>query len=441
MKKNRGFAGSFITLIVLSVLLISSCNKKPEQIGLELLESEQNFVGTDTAFIVSAYSAIEDSVVTDETSLNLLGSMITNTFGKTTTSFYTQIRLSTVSPDFGDNPVADSAVLTLVYNGYYGNILTQQHLTVYKVTEDFYPDSSYYSNTYIEYDSLQELSDFYYVPNPENIIVDSVEVPGRFRIPLNDYFSGPMLDPDNYDNFSDKDKFIEFFKGLYIKSEIQSSWTGSVGAILYFDLLDANSNVQLYYHNDSVDSLSYTFNINLNSARVGRYTHDYSLSKNQTFKQMIIDGDTSLGSERLFIQSLGGVKTLLSFPGLSDWVQSDIITVNEAKLILPVVPSVEDYGVPGSLVLFNYNENGELTAPQDWHEGEAYFGGKYFENINAYQYRLTYHIQSLLNGEPDYGMVLFSNGKSINADGVELYGTGQSLSSPIILKITYTKLN
>ena len=441
MKKNRRFAGSFITLVVLSVLLVSSCNKKPEQIGLELLESEQKFVGTDTAFIVSAYSTVEDSVITDETSLNLLGSMITNTFGKTTTSFYTQIRLSTVSPDFGDNPVADSAVLTLVYNGYYGNILTQQHLTVYKVTEDFYLDSSYYSNSYIEYDSLQELSDFYYVPNPENIIVDSVEVPGRLRIPLNDYFSGPMLDPDNYENFTDKDKFVDFFKGLYIKSEIQSSWTGSVGAILYFDLLDANSNVQLYYHNDSVDSLSYTFNINLNSARVGRFIHDYSMSKDETFKQMIINGDTSLGSEKLYLQSLGGVKTLLSFPGLSDWVQSDIVTVNEAKLILPVVSSVEDYGVPGSLVLFNYNENGELTPPLDWHEGEAYFGGKYFEDISAYQYRLTYHIQSLLNGEPDNGMVLFSNGKSINADGVELSGTDRSLSSPIILKITYTKLN
>lgn len=441
MKKNRRFAGSFITLVVLSVLLVSSCNKKPEQIGLELLESEQKFVGTDTAFIVSAYSTVEDSVITDETSLNLLGSMITNTFGKTTTSFYTQIRLSTVSPDFGDNPVADSAVLTLVYNGYYGNILTQQHLTVYKVTEDFYLDSSYYSNSYIEYDSLQELSDFYYVPNPENIIVDSVEVPGRLRIPLNDYFSGPMLDPDNYENFTDKDKFVDFFKGLYIKSEIQSSWTGSVGAILYFDLLDANSNVQLYYHNDSVDSLSYTFNINLNSARVGRFIHDYSMSKDETFKQMIINGDTSLGSEKLYLQSLGGVKTLLSFPGLSDWVQSDIVTVNEAKLILPVVSSVEDYGVPGSLVLFNFNENGELTPPLDWHEGEAYFGGKYFEDINAYQYRLTYHIQSLLNGEPDNGMVLFSNGKSINADGVELSGTDRSLSSPIILKITYTKLN
>jgi hypothetical protein len=441
LKKNRRFAGSFITLVVLSVLLVSSCNKKPEQIGLELLESEQKFVGTDTAFIVSAYSTVEDSVITDETSLNLLGSMITNTFGKTTTSFYTQIRLSTVSPDFGDNPVADSAVLTLVYNGYYGNILTQQHLTVYKVTEDFYLDSSYYSNSYIEYDSLQELSDFYYVPNPENIIVDSVEVPGRLRIPLNDYFSGPMLNPDNYENFTDKDKFVDFFKGLYIKSEIQSSWTGSVGAILYFDLLDANSNVQLYYHNDSVDSLSYTFNINLNSARVGRFIHDYSMSKDETFKQMIINGDTSLGSEKLYLQSLGGVKTLLSFPGLSDWVQSDIVTVNEAKLILPVVSSVEDYGVPGSLVLFNYNENGELTPPLDWHEGEAYFGGKYFENINAYQYRLTYHIQSLLNGEPDNGMVLFSHGKSINADCVELSGTDRSLASPIILKITYTKLN
>jgi len=423
------------------VLLVSSCNKKPEEIGLELLESEQEFVGTDTAFIVSAYSTIEDSVITDETSLNLLGSMITNTFGKTTASFYTHIRLSTVSPDFGNNPVADSAILTLVYKGYRGNILTQQHLTVYQVTEDFYRDSTYYSNTYIGFDSLQKLADLYYVPNPENIIVDSVEVPGRFRIPLNDYFTSLMLDTSNYDNFTDKEKFIDFFKGLYIKSEIQSNWTGSVGAILYFDLMDGNSNVQLYYHNDTDDSLSYTFNINLNCARVGHFIHDYSMSKDEIFKQMVLNGDTSLGSEKIYLQSLAGVKTLLSFPGLKEWAQSNIITVNEAKLILPVINSIEDYGTPTSLVLFSYTEDGKLATPLDWHEGEAYFGGKYLENINAYQYRLTYHIQSLLNGEQDYGMVLFTNAKSINADEVELSGTNRSLASPIFLKITYTKLN
>ncbi len=441
MKENKRFAGSFITLLALLVILISSCNKKPDQIGLELLESGQLFVGTDTAFIISAYSTIEDSVASDETSLNLLGSMITNNFGKTTTSFYSQIRLSTVSPDFGDNPVADSAVLTFVYNSYYGNLLTQQHLTVFRVTDDFYLDSSYYSNTFFGYDSLQGLSDIYFVPNPDDIIVDSVEVPGRLRIPLNEFFTDPIMDTSNYDNFTDKDKFVDFFKGLYIKSEIQSSWTGSVGAILYFDLLDANSNVQLYYHNDSVDSLNYTFNINLNSARVGHFDHDYSLSKNQTFKQMIVNGDTSLGSEKLFLQSLGGVETQLDFSGLTGWAQSNVITVNEAKLILPVVTPVEDYGIPGNLVLFSYNADGEFTPPQDYHEGEAYFGGKYIENMNAYQYRLTYHIQSLLNGEPDYGMVLFSNGKSVNAEGVELYGTDSSLPTPIILKITYTKLN
>ena len=399
------------------------------------------FVGTDTAFIVKAYSEIEDTVVTDETSYNLLGSMITNNFGKTTASFYTHIRLSTVSPDFGSNPVADSAILTFVYHGYYGNILTQQHLTVYRVTDDIFFDSSYYSNSYFGFDSLNALADFYYVPDPDNIIVDSVEVPGRLRIPLNDNFSALMLDTSNYSNFTDKDKFVEFFKGLYVKSEIQDNWTGSVGAILYFDLLDANSNVQLYYHNDSTDSLSYTFNINLNSARVGRFSHDYSMSKNETFKQMIINGDTSLGSEKLYLQSMAGVKTLFSFPGLKEWAQSNVISINEAKLILPVVNSIEDYGVPSSLVLFKYTDDGKLATPLDYHEGEAYFGGKYFENINAYQYRLTYHIQSLLNGEPDNGMVLFTSGKSVNADGVELSGTDSSLPNPIILKITYTKLN
>ena len=70
---------------------------------------------SDTTFEVYAVSEKEEPIITDETSLNLLGSQWSEVSGLTHASFYTHLRLSEVDPDFGTNPVVDSVFFTLVY--------------------------------------------------------------------------------------------------------------------------------------------------------------------------------------------------------------------------------------------------------------------------------------------------------------------------------------
>ena len=119
-----------------------SCEKEPGEIGLAIQPPDDKLEVryTDTSSLVS-YSVIEDSVKTDEMSINLLGSMYDPVFGKTTASFATQLRMANAGVDFGVNPQVDSLVLSLVYVSYYGDLLTQQTLHIYELDEDIFIDS------------------------------------------------------------------------------------------------------------------------------------------------------------------------------------------------------------------------------------------------------------------------------------------------------------
>lgn len=128
-------------------VFISSCKKVESDLGVEVLPDSDLLGAEVDTFEVNTYSVREDSLKSDEFSLNLLGSMNHPTFGKTKAGFYTQIRLSTFNVNFDvANTVVDSVVLSLNIDGHYGT-LDAQTFEVYQLTEDIYRDSTYYTNT------------------------------------------------------------------------------------------------------------------------------------------------------------------------------------------------------------------------------------------------------------------------------------------------------
>lgn len=422
------------------IFFFSSCTKTPESIGLELVNDNQNFVGIDTTFEITAFSSVEDSVRTDETTINLLGSRFTDVFGLTNTSIYTQIRLSSVQPEFGENPVPDSTILTFVYSGSYGNIETELSLKVNELLEKFYKDSIYYADTDFEF-SPNEMGSLTFIPTPnDTLVIDSVDYPAELRIPLNNDLADMVFDPANADSLGSSDSFVNLFKGMYVS--VEDVGIPGDGSILAFDLLKERSNVIVYYHNDEEDSLSYTFNINLFCGRVGRFQHDYSLSTDPDFIAQIVNGDTTKGTEKLYFQGMSGVQTEIWFSGLADWVDQGNIAINQAKLILPVFSDAvsENEVIPERLVLFKYKEDGSKAFTTDQIEGDQYFGGTYSEGFNDYSFRLSRYTQSILNGEPDYGIVLHPSGKNVRAEEVVIYGTNPSApqTAKVKLEIIYT---
>jgi len=423
---------------VLSLLLLQiACNKKPETIGLDLID--ENKLGVyDTSFTITGYSTIDDSIRADELSLISLGSLQTEIFGLANTSFYCQLRLSETSPDFGEDPQPDSAILILVYSGYYGFINTPQTVKVYEVMQDIYKDSSYYSTTQFNLEPLTEFANYNFIPNPTDSILqeDSTYFTAELRIPLNETFINKVMFPPDDSVFSSSDNFINYFKGIYVVTDSVSS--PGEGSILYFSLLNPRSNVTIYYN----DSLSFEYVINSNSASVANFRHNYSKSQNQNFIEQITNNDTTKGSENLYLQGLAGIKTKFSLPSLADWIGTNKYAINEAKLIIPAIEPVEELPAPGQLILFKYDENGDVQFTDDQQEGDNYFGGSFNETSNTYEFRITLYVQSVLNGTPDYGLVLYPSGKSVNANQVTLYGTGpeNAIHPKMYLNVIYTLL-
>jgi hypothetical protein len=435
-----------LILFLFVSILFSSCNEKPEFIGLDLVDEDAPLIGYDTTIEVFAYSKIEEPILTDETSVNLLGSMTSNTFGLTNASFYTQLRTSLLNPDFGTNPVADSVFITMVYTGAYGNLSSEQNIKIYRVTENFYIDSTYYSNAFVGYDSNSFYADYSFVPDttPETLVdtanQDTTYQAARLKFQLNNQFAVDMFNLQTEDDSAwiSNDKFIEAFKGLYIRPENIS--TPGEGGILYFDMLTDYSNISLYFHNDEEDSLSLRFQINLNCARVGRYEHDYSLSTDPDF---VLNADSTIsGSENLYLQCLGGVSTFIKFPGLTGWNDNSIKVINEAMLEFTLEENLlTDFYPPSSkLVMFKYKEDGSIDFIRDQLQGEAYFGGNLNESSHTYSFRISLYVQDLLAGEADLGLGLFPNAKSVRANEMKLFGMNQVSPGSVKLKIKYTEI-
>ena len=433
-----------VSILILAFGILVSCNKKPEYIGLNLVDENKPFVGTDTTFDVLAYSVREDSVASDETSNNLLGSRYSEVFGLANAGFYSTLRLSFIYPKFGPNPTVDSIVLSMVYKGYYGNTNSQQHVRIYEMDTILTRDSTFWSNSNFKIIDSTELANYTFIPAPsDSIEVDTAtKIAARLRIPLDNSFGQRLLSAGS-EVYETSEKFIEYFNGIYVEAEDMVS--PGEGSILYFDLVSEFSNVTLYYHNDSIeanDSLSYVFLINNNSVRVNRIQHDYEKSLDNNFKQQIINHEESLGEEKLFIQGLGGVRTVVKFPGITQWLDSGNVVINEAKLILTNMNYTEENEPPTSMLLFNTTENGNYVFTRDQKkQGDDYYGGLYDEGSQSYFFRISLHIQDLMAGETDYGLSLFPNGKSIWANETTLYGTQAGGSQKFRLNIIYSKVN
>ncbi len=174
----------FFLIPLFSILLLQAC-KEPDAIGLDVLPDadELHLEYSDSATILSK-TVREDSLRTDEISSHLLGSIWDPVLGKHEASVYAQLALEGV-PSFGIYNQADSLVLSLIYTGSYGDTTYPQNISVYRITENMYYDSAYYSNRTFTYDS-NPLGTASIAPMPLTpVVVGSDTVTARMRINLN----------------------------------------------------------------------------------------------------------------------------------------------------------------------------------------------------------------------------------------------------------------
>jgi hypothetical protein len=426
---------------VLATLFTVSCNKEPNLIGLDLLPGSDrlglNF--TDTSSIV-AYTIAEEPIITKYLALSLAGHLNDEIFGKSEAEFYTQFNLSASGISFGDDPVVDSIVLTLVYYGVYGDSVTQHTFDVYRINEDLIPDTTkiYYSNSEVEYNP-EPIGTATFVPNfKEADSIDGKKINPHLRITLSSDFGQEILNSDA-DTRSNNEKFVKAFKGLLVKPQPVLS---GVGSIISFNLLDDYSRVNIFYHklNDTIAKQA-LFPINSTCVRYNKYNHfEFAGADSQFLSQL--SGNTTSGDSRVFLQGMSAAKVELRIPYLGNISKVKKMAVNEAILVLSNENPDREILAPSALLgLRAYYKPDSVGSLRDETIGSAYFGGRYV-NDKEYRFRVTKYVQDrIMNPDaPDYGLTLFISGAAISGSRVVLRGPG-SEQNRMKLLIYYTELD
>lgn len=428
----------FIGVLAVMLSVLVACNNQTSSIGLGLAEQ----LGTDytDTITVTAYSFLEDTLSTTNTTANLIGEVHDPVFGDCRASTYAQFNLTGSSVNFGANPVVDSIVLTLQLASYYGDTNSRVGLRVYQLTEPL--SGTYNSASTVNYDPtpLNYALTGYAIQPTTSVVVDTGNYSPHLRIRLSNAFGQYLL--NNQHHMTSNAAFKSFFHGLCISAV---SHTGPVGYILLTSMNSSLSGITLYYHNEGGNTIKYTFPCPTDCKRFNHYDHNYNASSNADFIQEVLQGNRAIGTSKLFLQATGGVKTRITFPYLKDAFKSlnNRVVINRAELVITDISPDEAYYIhPSNLTLQGIKADSSLAyLPDDeYYTAASYFGGTYDATKHEYRFRITRYVQELIQGTGDLTNTvnLVVRGSSVRANRLIFGGTGLDNDKRLRLEIAYT---
>lgn len=427
----------FFTVAGFLIASIVACKKKEGDLGLNVLpESDRINAQYMDNFILNMRTVTEEPVRTDELSNNMLGSYQDPHFGKKIANIYTQVRLSALNPNFGTAPVVDSVVLSLVYSGYYGS-LEAQNFEVYRVNESFYKDSVYKSNHTLDTLPVNLVVPGFesITPNPSAKIVlanTTDTIKPQLRLRLLNSVGDDIINAGSA--LSSNESFLTFFKGLCIKSKTPGQTPGT-GAILYFNLVDVQSKLSIYY-TDNATPNRFDLLINDNCAR---YTHIENNYTGTQIAQQINDSVT--GFPFHYVQAGSGLNTEIQFPDLMQITNGQNIIINKAELYIPVQYFTTDkYTPPSRLFVFGIDSANKSYILLDQITSDITYGGFYDNAKKAYVFNIARHMQYLLKGTlPNRGLRITAGQTGVSANRVILSSQSSPHRDKPYLRIYYTK--
>ena len=419
--------------ILISVLVsafFSSCTKN-RTLGKDVIDSESylNGITVDT-FDLITYTIEEDSSITDNASNVVLGSYVDPKFGEFDASFYSQVRLGGLDPDFGD-PTSikiDSFVLALKYVGYYGD-LSPQTFEVYELDDTLNLSSTYYSFT------IKNAKSTNWVPAGKGTItpkpltktvigVDTVDA--QLRIPLDTNIARNFIDEatNGSSTFATNDNFLNYFKGIKVKTNNLTQTTGQ-GAIFYFNITDAASKMTIYFTQGGAQK---TFDFVINSD-CADFTN---VQVSNTGKPIdLLLQDSTKGSKEFYAQAFKH-RAIIKIKDIENLPKN--LVIHRADLSLPVQYQTGYRFKPGSSVSvatklkstdLNYTSLGIL--------------GEFNESKKLFSVNLRSYVQALVNKEIENNGVVVSPRFFINSsERIIFNGKNTTNKTKPKLILTYT---
>ena len=393
--------------VLLAVLF--ACND-PDIIGLDLPGSARFTITNDSIDNFTIKTVSEDSLRSDESQNLLLGQINDPIFGENKGSFCTQMLLPNNNIDAIDGIEVDSVFLTYSISDHYGDLNESEDLeiNVYRLSEDIYKDSNYYSDTSFNYDPNNLVTNYF-------INEGDSSTSSFINIQLDNSFGEIIMNETGGSNMIDNVAFLEFFKGFHVEATASNT-------ILYLNPIADKSRFSIYYHEIGGDTaLSFDFELGGDATRINMFN-----------KKDI--NDISPDVNEIFIQSMAGYKAEFDFTNLEE-IQTKCLgkSINRVTIDFEAFEN-NDYPLHEKLYLLRENNEGKIVFLTDFTiEGEGHFGGE-FDN-NTYSFNITrYFVQLLTNDQYTNKLYLVPVLGSANANRTILD------KSKIFINIIYTEI-
>ena len=423
--------------VVLILAISFSCKKEEANLqptGIEAQPSE-NLLGlftSDTFQLVCTTKRI-DSVRTDASVLNTIGSYFDPVLGKLESSMVTQLRLSSDNIDLTElkDVKIDSAVLNLVFSGRYGNT-TDQTFEVYEVTENLSSSAFYYSSNFVNVSSspIGVRSSSSTVPVAPVNLDGELETPS-IRISLDTNFARKIIDTDQ-SNYESNSAFTSFIKGIYITSNNPNQSEGE-GAILYFNLPDVYTRMVIYYTNTDGSQSELAYLINSKSVSFNLSKPAYTGSD----VGYVLEKEDA-NAEFVYVHSFGGTMVKIASPTIKSIIKNGPVLVNNARLIFNADTKDDNLYPPlSNLFAFGMSADGTLLYELPDKE-EIHYDGT-INTSGGYKIGITRYIQGVLDGKIENNGLLLRELGGAGARSV-IYGPG-SPSNAMKLQISYTPIS
>ncbi len=432
-------------LLAGAFLLQTGCKKPDEDLGLALLPGDPLGTIVDTSAL-RAYSFADTMLRTSGLTRNLVGSYVDPDFGLLKTGIVTQVRLATSNVGLNQDTSglqADSIVLALAFelpNSSYGN-LNPQVFRVFEVAEDLFIDSLYHTDDFPEVVA----NDLVYphrsliTPDPFNTVaVTNDTLVPQIRIRLKDELATRFLNAFGTADLVDNTSFLTFFKGLHIAVDNGVQVPYQAG-ILHINTLSTASKLTVYYKdaNSSEPELDRTFDMLMNSNCV-RYTvveRDRAQALTSAVEQALLD--STAPAPLLYLQTLGGSRAAIRFPGLSAYADQRL-ALARAELVLPIAGTYYPYYAPPSLLFLFRQVDGTDAFLPDETGGIGGIGGTFSAPDQEYRFAITRYVQGVLNGTiPDNGFEVVTSSNGVSANRAILSGPDHP-DHPMRLELTFT---
>jgi hypothetical protein len=457
MKINLLLAG---LLLATFALTFTHCTD-PIDIGGEILAEDQASVGyTDTFSLVTRTIAGDSVSVYNLNAGGLsryfLGRTEDPFFGAVETSLYLQPLLlrdafTGLIEQFRPTSFTtiDSIVLVLPLDttGVIGDVSGPFGLEVYELSESIaYLDATqtYYSSTDLAV-KPGPVGVFSGIPSFDTTFVTDLIVEGtndtasygrQLRIPLSASLGEFFLSQDT-SFFQNDSLLLEQFYGLFIKP------SGLTNGLLDIDFDKPWGGIYLYAE-DRGDKINYALPINVLSAHINRYEHDFTTGLVQDFLEAPEKGDSLL-----FLQGLEGLLVEVEIPGM-DALQDRVINKAELELTVATLDGYDLEETPPVDQIFAYyrNDDGGLSVIEDIATGidfgavDLSFGGFPEEDdAGTFTYRLniSVHLQYMISGVYPDKIILAVFPRAANAGRLILNGPGAA-ERPARLKVAFTDL-